>query len=716
MKHIYIFFFFFFSFSLLNAQVANLPNIIICEDENNELLIPINFEEINNIGAISLSVIYDPSVLEFIEISDLNENFTNSPFVNVIDIDENQKRVAIGWFNMSAQAVSIGTDKFLDLRFNYLSGNTNLIFTQTEIASNTGIVLSVNYINGSIQQNITPTILTQAINDTICENETGIFEIETINENDIFQWQGLTENNEWINLNTADFENVTSANLSVTSSFSLIYSKFRCKVGELCPTYSNEVSLIVGEITNTILDEFPILTLSNLPFTLSGGFPEQGEYSGDFVNNGLFNVDEIGDYTINYVYENQYHCSSMSSQVIHIIDAFRIFGNVHYADEIASNLTNVEINLIDNITNEIIDNTTTNENGDYQFLTENSGEFRLNINYPLVWNYSGNSTDALLTAQSYTEPDIFSILQKKVADVNNDDTVNATDALFIQKRYINDIDDFPSTDWLQEEIIINVNNIDLEQNISSAFMGDVNFSYFENTTQNKQIQNIDLVYEGTVTANVEDEFIVELKIKDALEVGAISIILNYDNELIEVLEINSTLNNFLHNIEEDKINFSWYSIAPHNFLINEAILTLRLKAISSNNNNDILFNLSENCEFANAEAEIINDLQLSLPSLSIFSGIENLTKNNELSFKCLPNPFAENLRFTYEIKEKSNISLKIVDISGKKVFEKTLNNQDKGNYNLDIETKNLNKGIYFSTIEIKNKNIFLQKSIKILKF
>jgi hypothetical protein len=112
--------------------------------DGNEVVVPINFQNYGEIGAVSLKIQFDTSVLTFKEVSNqpVAGNFTSNATGNV---------VAIGWF--STNPLVITNNKFVDLHFTYHGGSCNLNFVtaQCEITDKYGVPFSpIEYVNGSV--------------------------------------------------------------------------------------------------------------------------------------------------------------------------------------------------------------------------------------------------------------------------------------------------------------------------------------------------------------------------------------------------------------------------------------------------------------------------------------------------------------------------------------------------------------------------------------
>jgi hypothetical protein len=93
-----------------------------------------------------------------------------------------------------------------------------------------------------------------------------------------------------------------------------------------------------------------------------------------------------------------------------------------------------------------------------------------------------------------------------------------------------------------------------------------------------------------------------------------------------------------------------------------------------------------------------------------------LEEINEFYFKnsltVYPNPFNETTNINFSIKEKSSVTLKIIDQYGQDIFNEINNIQtEQGNYIVPFDGQNLSKGIYFCTLQINGQIFQTQKII-----
>ncbi|MCX8010737.1 MAG: cohesin domain-containing protein, partial [Ignavibacteria bacterium] len=115
------------------AQISlSLGNVQANSGET--VFIPLNVTNFNDVGAISIKIEYNPSILtSFIGLTNLPQGKNFNTFVS-------NGVLTIGWFDVSSSPINIGNSKLCDLVFQYSSGSSNLNFItqQCEISNSNG--------------------------------------------------------------------------------------------------------------------------------------------------------------------------------------------------------------------------------------------------------------------------------------------------------------------------------------------------------------------------------------------------------------------------------------------------------------------------------------------------------------------------------------------------------------------------------------------------
>lgn len=90
--------------------------------------------------------------------------------------------------------------------------------------------------------------------------------------------------------------------------------------------------------------------------------------------------------------------------------------------------------------------------------------------------------------------------------------------------------------------------------------------------------------------------------------------------------------------------------------------------------------------------------------VGLYSGCSQVLSNEDFenslsSLKLYPNPTSQNATLEYSLLENSKINITVYDIIGKEVLKIADENQNIGNYKVELNTSNLKSGIYFVKID-----------------
>lgn len=96
---------------------------------------------------------------------------------------------------------------------------------------------------------------------------------------------------------------------------------------------------------------------------------------------------------------------------------------------------------------------------------------------------------------------------------------------------------------------------------------------------------------------------------------------------------------------------------------------------------------------------IVDDL-----SFGFTSGIDELS-NNIQDLTVYPNPAQSNVFFAAYLSKTSDITIKIYDLNGCVLNEKTLRDVDFGSHEFNLPISNLSNGLYFYSVESNNNTI-----------
>ena len=90
--------------------------------------------------------------------------------------------------------------------------------------------------------------------------------------------------------------------------------------GDAGDTFTIEDYIEIFEIPDVTQDPFEVACIFWVPFELTGGLPEGGEYSGDGVTDGMFDAAAagLGDHTITYTYVSDDGCENSAEENLYV--------------------------------------------------------------------------------------------------------------------------------------------------------------------------------------------------------------------------------------------------------------------------------------------------------------------------------------------------------------------------------------------------------------
>jgi hypothetical protein len=104
-----------------------------------------------------------------------------------------------------------------------------------------------------------------------------------------------------------------------------------------------------------------------------------------------------------------------------------------------------------------------------------------------------------------------------------------------------------------------------------------------------------------------------------------------------------------------------------------------------------------------------------LVTVTTATGIENLADNSGLTLKNHPNPFSGNTTINYVLPSYGHVTLAILNLAGQMVKIIVNVMQTEGNYNINIDTRDLQSGVYIVTLSLKGNGNESIKTIRLIK-
>lgn len=378
-------------------------------------------------------------------------------------------------------------------------------------------------------------------------------------------------------------------------------------------------------------------------------------------------------------------------------------------------LNNIEIFLY-SATSSLLDSTITDINGYYLFDTLAGGStYVLEPNYNTKTWGGSNSGDALLIMLHFVGLANLTGLPLMAADVSADGIVNSIDALNVQQRFVGMIPGYIAGDWVQTSDTVQFNGNSIMKDLQGLCYGDVNRSYIPPMVRNQPSLNI-LQYEEIIM-NDGEIINIPVRLESNAQIGALSMILNYDEELLDIKEIvmNNDNSNLIYNAKNGELRISWFDISPLNMNAGDILFTVNCELLTNNINdlllNEVLFEVDGNSVISDSKGDKISNLNISIPKLQISAEqkYNEFTLNNNY-----PNPFSNTTEISYTIPYQGKVKLQVYNLLGEIVDVLIDHNQNAGNYKFTFDGSKLNSGIYYYTLELSTSNNHWMKTKKMM--
>ena len=120
-------------------------------------------------------------------------------------------------------------------------------------------------------------------------------------------------------------------------------------------------------------------------------------------------------------------------------------------------------------------------------------------------------------------------------------------------------------------------------------------------------------------------------------------------------------------------------------------------------------------ELADDTYEVIDNAVLVVDIIhSIMTGINGLGSNDDLLLASYPNPFRQTTNFVYTLPVNGKVVLDVYNMMGNKVKNLVNENQVAGEYQVKLQEKILQPGVYTALLSVETKTAVLTRMIKII--
>jgi hypothetical protein len=323
--------------------------------------------------------------------------------------------------------------------------------------------------------------------------------------------------------------------------------------------------------------------------------------------------------------------------------------------------------------------------------------------------------------------------------VDNNETFTANDAQKIQQNFVSGTPFTRSawTFWNHETPIVSnpllPNTLpdypsvsvpvgsDVNLDMYGLATGDFNMS-FDPSSYKAASSTLDLIYTGNRQVSNNMEFDLPVNMVNGSQVGAISLILNFPEELVEVKDVmmNGTGGNLSWAVKGNELRIGWNTSVPINLNPGSELLILRLRTTSAFTiGNSIRITLAANPlnELADEMYNVIGDAVLSvdvIDATTVGTDEPPAPEVYKMAMSCYPNPFFNFTMITYTLPFEGKVTLEISSIVGHTVTTLVSETQNAGDHMVRFNTPGMESGVFTATLRLKSANDELIRTIKLI--
>ncbi|MHC1706022.1 MAG: choice-of-anchor J domain-containing protein [Bacteroidales bacterium] len=275
------------------------------------------------------------------------------------------------------------------------------------------------------------------------------------------------------NIGEVDELSLPPADLSIPAGAQLV---FNVAYAQYNSSYIDKLKVMVSAdcgITWTTVYEKQGSELATAPVTTSSFIPAASQWRSDTVDLSSFTGQPrvfIKFMAING-YGNNLYIDDVRIKHLYC----RIQGLVTYKNSLSSPITNAVVGLYQN--NQLVQSVSTNSSGYYQIDHVIPGNYQLKPMINVEWG-GGNSVDALKILKHFTGVNVLSGLNAIAGNPDGNNLVNATDALWVSRRFVQLVVSAAVGDLVTEKPVISVSGLaPFIVNIRALCTGDVDGSY-----------------------------------------------------------------------------------------------------------------------------------------------------------------------------------------------------------------------------------------------
>jgi hypothetical protein len=268
-------------------------------------------------------------------------------------------------------------------------------------------------------------------------------------------------------------------------------------------------------------------------------------------------------------------------------------------------------------------------------------------------------------------------------------------------------------------VIVPVSGPGVTANFYGLVTGDFNRSYTGPVKDGNA--NLELVDLETRLIPANTEFDLPVRVMSPMSVGAVSLILDFPSDLVEVsnVSVENAGGQLDWAASGNELRIGWNSTDPMDLATLGQLLVLKLRTtMEFAQGQQIRFTAAADPlnELADAMFEVIPGAILGLDVIGASTtGIDDQPVAETLVLENHPNPFYGITTFDYSLPYDGRVTIEISGMLGSRVINLVNEYQARGRHSFEFHTQALQPGVYTATLKLEGKNDDLVRTVKIIR-
>ena len=197
--------------SLISQTGLSIGDIYSCS--NTEVKVPVHMENFKNVAAYTIFIGIDVSNIEYIDVEDINEVFSNGSFV--YNFMPQQQAITFNWTSLAGVTIDEGLLCNLKVKIKEDQSSFTFLPNCEIVTADLSIIEDVTYVNGNTAafNSIQPDPVSQSLS----ESSHATIELHGLNDDVSYQWQ-INTGDGWSNLSdNSNYSGVQTSMLDILS-------------------------------------------------------------------------------------------------------------------------------------------------------------------------------------------------------------------------------------------------------------------------------------------------------------------------------------------------------------------------------------------------------------------------------------------------------------------------------------------------------------------